>query len=56
MGLQSKLKESPRKLKKHQQRIAKYCFAKFSELFQVDSDEPTVDEDANLEFGEDKRR
>lgn len=53
MGRQSKLKESRRKFrKKNQRRSAKYCVAEFCDLFQVDSDGPTADQGADLEFGE----
>lgn len=53
MGLQSKMKESQRKLRrKHQRRIVKHCFAEFCDMFQVDADGPAADQDADLEFGE----
>ena len=53
IGLQSKLKESHRKLRrKHQRRNEKYCFAEFSDVFQVDDDGLLVDQDAKLELGE----
>jgi len=44
MGLQIKLKESRRKLRrKNQKRNVKYFFAEFSDVFQVDVDGPVVD-------------
>lgn len=52
MGLQSKMKESRKKLRrKHQRRIVKHCFAEFCDMFQVDADGPSADQDADLEFG-----
>lgn len=53
ISLQSKLKESRRKLRrKHQRRNEKYCFVELSDVFQVDVDGPVADQDVDLEFGE----
>lgn len=47
------MKESRRKFRrKHERRSAKYCIAEFCDLFHVDSDGPTANQDVDLEFGE----